>query len=151
MLNRVIIIGRLTRDPEPRRTTTGTSVTSFTVASDDPYLKDENGNKRTIFMNCSCFAGCADTVARYTRKGSLVAVTGRLIQNKYTRRDGAVVTSTEINADSVTFLEPKGSNNNQNDYYGNGYKQDAQINEFQSQSGGDIESFNITEDDLPFN
>src|SRR5574344_2871755 len=109
MLNRVILIGRLTRDPELRKTTSGMAVASFAIAVDDNY-KQPDGSKNTLFMNCSLFGARAENVVKFTRKGSLVAVQGRLNQRKYTRKtDQQVVSVVEVIADDVEFLDPKGS------------------------------------------
>ena len=88
MVNNVVLVGRLTRDPELRKTSTGMGVASFTIACDDSR-KGPNGEKVTIFMNVSVFGNSADTVVKFTRKGSLVGVVGRLTQRKYTRRKTA--------------------------------------------------------------
>ena len=82
MINNVVLVGRLTRDPELRTTNSGMSVASFTIASDDR----RGGQKTTIFMAVSVFGKQADVVAKYTKKGVLVGVTGRLTQRKYVRR-----------------------------------------------------------------
>lgn len=148
MLNRIVMIGRLTRDPELRRTTSGVSVASFTVACDDSF-KGPNGEKSTVFMNCSCFRGVADNVAKFTRKGSLVAVYGRITQRKYVNRDNVQVTVTEINADGVEFLEPKSANAAQA-----GYTPDAPATGFApdtpSSNDSNLDSIDVIEDDLPF-
>ena len=89
MVNNVVLVGRLTRDPELRRTTSGLSVASFTIAVDDSR-KGPNGEKVTVFMPVSIFGKSADTVVKFTRKGNLVGVIGRLTQRKYTRRSDNV-------------------------------------------------------------
>lgn len=143
MLNRIVIIGRLTRDPELRRTTSGVSVASFTIACDDSY-RGQNGEKNTVFLNCSCFRNVAENVAKFTRKGSLVAVSGRITQRKYVNRDNVQVTVTEISADGVEFLEPK-SANQAND----GYVADVPATGSAEQND-DSDSIDVIEDDLPF-
>lgn len=152
MVNNVVLVGRLTRDPELRKTTSGMSVASFTLACDDSR-KGPNGEKVTIFMNVSVFGNSADTVVKFTRKGSLVGVVGRLTQRKYTRRtDNVEVTTTEITANQVEFLEPKGANNSASD---SGYRADAPVsNDFaqvnNQQGSQNLDTIDVVDDDLPF-
>lgn len=142
MLNRIVIIGRLTRDPELRRTTSGVSVASFTIASDDSY-RTQNGEKNTVFLNCSCFRNVAENVAKFTRKGSLVAVSGRITQRKYVNRDNVQVTATEISADGVEFLEPKSASQANDGYV-------ADVPASGNASNADSDSIDVIEEDLPF-
>ena len=144
MLNRIVMIGRLTRDPELRRTPSGVSVASFTVACDDNF-RTQNGEKSTVFMNCSCFRNVAENVAKFTRKGSLVAVYGRLTQRKYVNRDNVQVTVTEISADGVEFLEPKGAN-----AAASGFSPDAPAQDIVPDEVSNTDSMDVIEDDLPF-
>ena len=106
MINRVVLVGRLTRDPELRKTTTGTSVASFNLAVDN-RLKDENGNKTTSFIPCVVWKEQAENCVRFIHKGSLVGVEGRLNQRTYDSKDGNKVQVIEVICDSVQFLEPK--------------------------------------------
>ena len=82
MINRVVLVGRLTRDPELRKTTTGTSVASFTLAVDN-RLKDANGQYTTSFIPCVVWKEQAENCVRFIHKGSLVGVEGRLNQRNY--------------------------------------------------------------------
>lgn len=143
MLNRVILIGRLTRDPELRKTTSGTAVASFSLAVDDSY-KGPNGEKNTLFINCSVFGARGENVAKFTRKGSLVAVSGRLNQRKYNRKsDNVQMTVTEVICDSVDFLDTKSSN---------GSATPSNDNETVSEEaqGNNLDSIDVVDDDLPF-
>jgi single-strand DNA-binding protein len=108
MINRVILVGRLTRDPQTRKTPNGASVTSFTVACDRRGQKVE-GQPTADFINCVCWNRTADVVAQYTHKGSLVGVEGRIQTRSYDDQNGRRVFVTEVLADSVQFLEPKGN------------------------------------------
>lgn len=108
MINRVILVGRLTRDPQSRKTPNGASVTSFTVACDRRGQKVE-GQPTADFINCVCWNRTADVVAQYTHKGSLVGVEGRIQTRSYDDQSGRRVFVTEVLADSVQFLEPKGN------------------------------------------
>lgn len=143
MLNRVILIGRLTRDPELRKTTSGTAVASFSLAVDDSY-KGPNGEKNTLFMNCSVFGARGENVAKFTRKGSLVAVSGRLNQRKYNRKsDNVQMTVTEVICDSVDFLDTKSSNGSATPSNDN-----ETVNE--EAQGNNLDSIDVVDDDLPF-
>ena len=106
MLNRIVLAGRLTKDVELRKLATGMAVASFDLASDE-LSKNADGSKKVIFIGVSLFGKSAENVAKYVQKGSLVAVDGRITQRKYTNKQNQQVTSTEIVADNVQFLEPK--------------------------------------------
>lgn len=107
-MNRVILIGRLTKDPEIRRTpTTGNAVISFTIAVDN-FGRDQNGEKRpATFVPCTIWGKQAENMARYTRKGSNIGVEGRLTQRTYTRKDGTPAQIMEVVCDNVQFLDSK--------------------------------------------
>jgi single-strand DNA-binding protein len=154
MVNSVVLVGRLTRDPELRKTTSGMSVASFTLAVDDSR-KGPNGEKVTIFMNVSVFGNSADTVVKFTRKGNLVGVVGRLTQRKYVRKtDNVEITSTDIIATQVEFMEPKGAKVQD----ANGFVPDQapsagpdnQVAEKKQQEGKNLDSIDVVDDDLPF-
>ena len=105
MINRVVLVGRLTRDPELRRSAAGSSIAVFTVAVDNPG-KDASGNKTASFIPCVVFNETrADTVIKYAKKGLLVGVEGRLNQRSFQRTDGSKGSVLEVVADSVQFLE----------------------------------------------
>ena len=104
MLNVITLVGRLTRDPELRRTNAGTSVGAFTIACDDGR-KGPNGEKQTLFMDCTLFGGQADTLAKFFHKGNLIGVYGRLTSRKYVNNQGQNVTKYEIIADRIEFVE----------------------------------------------
>ena len=148
MLNHVVLIGRLTRDPESRKTNAGLTVVSFTVAVDDSF-KGPNGEKNTLFMGCSIFGTKAENVAKFVRKGSLVAVSGRLNQRKYTNRDNQQVTVIETIADSVEFLEPKSANGAAAD---NNIRQQAPQQDYvdDAADSGNLDGIDVVSDDLPF-
>jgi single-strand DNA-binding protein len=103
VINRIVLVGRLTRDPELRKTSSGLSVTTFTIA-----VNNRGREKTASFIPIVCWNQLAEIVAKYTRKGVLVGVDGRLTQRSYERRDGGGwVQVFEVIADSVQFLEPK--------------------------------------------
>ena len=102
-MNKAIIIGRLTRDPEMRTTTSGLNSTTFTVAVSRNYTS-ANGERETDFINCVAWRKQAENIAKYCTKGSQVAVEGRIQTRSYDAQDGTKRYVTEIIADNVTFL-----------------------------------------------
>lgn len=111
MLNRVVLVGRMTRDPELRRTGTGTAVTSFTIAMNRNFTS-QNGERQADFIPCVVWNKAAENVARYCSKGSLVGVDGRLQSRQYENQDGRRVTVVEVVCDSVQFLETRSQASN---------------------------------------
>lgn len=126
MLNRVVLVGRLTKDPELRKTPSGASVVNFTIAVNRMVKRDQNGGSDADFVPCVAWNRTAELMTQYTRKGALIGVDGRLQTRNYDGQDGKKVFVTEVVADSVQFLEPKSANDNrvsvpsyENGYYGN--------------------------------
>ena len=107
-MNKVIMIGRLTKDPELRTTTSGISVASFGIAVQQPFT-NQSGERGVDFFNCTVWRKQAENVAKYCTKGSQVAIEGRLQNREYDAQDGSKRRVTEIQADNVTFLGSKGS------------------------------------------
>ena len=121
MLNVVTIMGRLTRDPELRRTNSGKPVASFTVAVDRDFAPDGQ-EKQTDFIDCVAWQGTAEFVDKYFNKGSMIVVTGRLQLRDWTDKDGNKRRTAEIVASSVYFGESKKSQEGSNQGYNqNGY------------------------------
>ncbi|OXM14496.1 single-stranded DNA-binding protein [Paenibacillus herberti] len=104
MLNRVILIGRLTKDPELRYTPAGVAVTQFTLAVDRPF-NSQSGEREADFIPIVTWRQLAETCANYLRKGRLTAVEGRMQVRNYENNEGKRVYVTEIIADNVRFLE----------------------------------------------
>lgn len=146
MINRVVLVGRLVRDPELRRTTSGVSVASFTVAIDN-WQKGPNGERTTSFIPCTVWGQVAENVSRFTRKGSLVGIEGRLNQRSYESRDNRKVSVVEVICDSVQYLEKKPEEGAaplvENDY---GYQPKNDV----VAETNNVEGIDIAEDDLPF-
>ncbi len=168
MINRVVLVGRLTRDPELRKTNSGASVVSFTVACDRRFKTQ--GQPDADFISCVAWNKVADLMAQYLHKGSLVGVEGRIQTRNYDDANGRRVYVTEVVAESVQFLEPKGASANreqpyaQPSYnsapgyasgpqnYGNnvsGYQADVSTNSFDNDFDSN-DSLDIASDDLPF-
>ncbi|HAB9593715.1 TPA_asm: single-stranded DNA-binding protein, partial [Listeria monocytogenes] len=121
MMNRVILVGRLTKDPDLRYTPAGAAVATFTLAVNRTFT-NQQGEREADFINCVVWRKPAENVANFLKKGSMAGVDGRVQTRNYEGNDGKRVYVTEIVAESVQFLEPKlnaveGStpNNNQNE------------------------------------
>ena len=106
MLNKIIIMGRLTRDPELRRTGSGTAVTSFSLAVDRDF-KSQNGEKETDFIDVVAWRSTAEFVSKYFTKGRMAVVEGRLQTRDWTDREGGKRVATEIVADNIYFGDSK--------------------------------------------
>ena len=106
MLNKIVLMGRLTRDPELRKTGNGTAVTSFTLAVDRDY-KPQEGEREADFIDVVDWRGTAEFVFKYFSKGRMAVVEGRLQVRDWTDKDGAKRRSTEVIADSVYFGDSK--------------------------------------------
>ena len=109
-MNRVLLVGRLTRDPELRTTPSGMAVTRFTIAVSRNFT-NRNGERETDFINCSAWGRQADNISKYCRKGSLVSAEGRIRTGSYDAQDGTKRYTTEVACDMVNFLSTKSSNN----------------------------------------
>ena len=106
MLNKIILMGRLTRDPELRRTQSGTAVTSFSLAVDRDF-KSQGGDKETDFIDIVAWRNTAEFVSKYFTKGRMAVVEGRLQIRDWTDRDGGKRRSAEVIADNVYFGDSK--------------------------------------------
>lgn len=106
MLNRVVLMGRLVREPELRYTTSNTPVTSFTIANERDF-KGNDGEKVTDFIDCVAWRGTAEFVGKYFSKGRMIVVDGRLQTRKWEDKDHNKRTSVEVIADSVYFGDSK--------------------------------------------
>lgn len=107
MLNRALLVGRLTRDPELRRTGSGKAVTSFNLAVERNFKSDD---QEADFINCVCWGKIAENTERYCSKGSLVSVDGRIQTRNYENNQGQKVYVTEVIADSVQFISTRNNN-----------------------------------------
>ncbi|CXJ44222.1 single-stranded DNA-binding protein ssb [Staphylococcus aureus] len=156
MLNRVVLVGRLTKNPEYRTTPSGVSVATFTLAVNRTFTNAQ-GEREADFINCVVFRRQADNVNNYLSKGSLAGVDGRLQSRNYENQEGRRVFVTEVVCDSVQFLEPKNTNDSQQDLY----QQQVQQTRGQSQYSNNKpvkdnpfananDPIEIDDDDLPF-
>ena len=113
-MNKALLVGRLTKDPELRTTPGGVAVTRFTIAISEPYT-NKNGVRETNFINCVAWGRQADNVSKYCKKGALVSAEGRIQTRSYDGQDGNKRYVTEVNCDRINFLTPKGDSQS-NDY-----------------------------------
>ncbi len=107
MLNHITVMGRLTRDPELRRTGSGVAVASFTVAVDRDFASKDGGEKETDFIDCVAWRQTGEFVSKYFSKGRMAVVSGRLQIRSYTDKDGNKRRAAEIVADNVYFGDSK--------------------------------------------
>ncbi len=107
MLNHITIMGRLTRDPELRRTGSGVAVTSFTVAVDRDFSPKDGSDKETDFIDCVAWRNTGEFVSKYFTKGSMAVVSGRLQIRSWTDKDGNKRRTAEVVADNVYFGDSK--------------------------------------------
>lgn len=108
MINRIVLVGRLTKEPELRYTPNGVAVASFTLAVNRPFAKE--GQQETDFLPIVVWRKQAENAANYLHKGSLAGVDGRVQTRNYENNEGRRVYVTEVLAESVQYLEPKGTN-----------------------------------------
>ncbi|MBW5448785.1 single-stranded DNA-binding protein [Cohnella sp. CFH 77786] len=163
MLNRVILIGRLTKDPELRYTPAGVAIAQFTLAVDRPFSSREQGGEREAdFIPVVTWRQLAETCANYLRKGRLTAVEGRIQVRNYENNEGRRVYVTEVIADNVRFLESPnresgGGGQGRDEYSGGGGYGGGSRSAGSRSSGNNQDPFaddgrpiDISDDDLPF-
>lgn len=107
-MNKVYLIGNLTRDPELRETASGVPVCGFTLAVTRPYSNSQGGERQTDFFNCTAWRNQAETIARYVKKGQKFAVCGSVQLRDYEDNQGAKRTTVDIIVQDFEFLAPKG-------------------------------------------
>jgi single-strand DNA-binding protein len=169
MMNRVILVGRLTKDPELRYTPSGVAVATFTLAVNRTYT-NQQGEREADFINCVVWRRPAENVANFLKKGSLAGVDGRIQTRNYEGQDGRRVYVTEVVAESVQFLEPRSGNEQRpsgSQPQGNqgGYGQGDPFGQNQNQRNNNNQGYtrvdkdpfandgqpiDISDDDLPF-
>lgn len=157
MINRVVMVGRMTRDPELRRTRNGTAVTSFTLALNRNFNSADG--QQADYIPCVVWNKAAENVAQYCSKGSLVGVEGRLRSRSYDNAQGQRVFVVEVQCDSVQFLETKAQRERNAQMQTNDFSmsrpqtnsfQDMQTVELEKEFDNSDNSFNIMEDDIQF-
>ena len=147
-MNQVVIMGRLTRDPELRHTPNGVAVASFSLAVDRGYTPKDGGEKQTDFIDVVAWRGTAEFVSKYFTKGQMAAVTGRLQIRDWTDKEGGKRRSAEVVADNIYFTESKKSreasygHTEQKEDFGAGYATPVESSDFAE--------LDMDDGDLPF-
>lgn len=140
-MNKVFLIGNLTRDPELSETTSGVSLCRFSIAVNRNY-STANGDRQTDFFNCVAWRGLGENVARYAKKGNKVAVTGSIELRNYEDNQGVKRTGVDIVAQDVEFLTPKGNQ-------GDGFAEVPQSSAPQERKRASLQAFD-DDSDIPF-
>lgn len=160
MINRVVLIGRLTKDPELRYTPSGVAVTQFTLAVNRPF-QNQQGEREADFIPVVTWRQLAETCANYLRKGRLVGIEGRIQVRSYDNNEGKRVYVTEVVADNVQFLESNNSNGTReredapapysnNNAKSSGSQYPSSRNQSRDPFSDEGKPIDISDDDLPF-
>lgn len=156
MLNKVILMGRITQDLEVKQTPSGVSVLSFTVAVQRNFAR-QGEERQTDFINCVAWRQQAEFIGKYFRKGRMIALEGNLRTRTYDDKNGVKHYVTEVFVDSVSFTGEKTEGSSQQGGYGNSYNQASAQNNYNSApanddlSIGDMADFEVLSDDgVPF-
>lgn len=152
MLNQIVIMGRLTRDPELRRTGSGTAVASFTLAVDRDFSGKDGGEKETDFVDCVAWRQTGEFVSKYFSKGRMAVVTGRLQIRGWTDKDGNKRRTAEVIADSVYFGDSKKESDSGSSYGDNTYGSYGAYGGYSAPSSPSSDFAMLDDDDmqLPF-
>ena len=147
MLNKVILIGRTTREVELRRTSNGTAVATFTLAVENRFvLKD--GKTSTDFISCVAWANTAEIMEKYVRKGALIAIEGRIQTRNYDNKDGNRVYITEVVVENMKMLESRGERSSSSNL--DSYEPTSSSRETYEEVASPEIEYDISDDDLPF-
>lgn len=149
MMNRVILVGRLTKDPELRFTPNGVAVSTFTLAVNRSFTNAE-GEREANFINIVVWRRPAENVANFLKKGSLAGVDGRVQTRSYEGQNGKRVYVTEVLAESVQFLEPKPSSSQGNDSTSQSSGSQTGYSQPDKDPFSGATQIDISDDDLPF-
>lgn len=156
MINNVVLVGRLTKDPDLKYTGNGTAVATFTIAVNRNFT-NQSGEREADFINCVIWRKPAETLANYAKKGVLIGVTGRIQTRSYDNQQGQKVYVTEVIADNFQLLESKKADSSQNTQGGgvsnsqtNNYTRNQQNTNSATADPFGNSSIDISDDDLPF-
>ena len=154
MINRTVLVGRLTRDPELRYTQGGAAVASFTLAVNRQFTNSQ-GEREADFINCVIWRKAAENFAKFTSKGSLVGIDGRLQTGNYENKQGNRVYVTEVVTENFSLLESKNANSsdntNDNSNKATNYNQSKKSkNNMSDPFAGNSKPMDISDSDLPF-
>lgn len=161
MINRTILVGRITKDPELKYTQSNVAYVRFTIAVNRTFT-EANGERKADFIGCVAWRNQAENLAKFIRKGGLIGVEGRIQTGQFDDQNGNRQFTTDVVCDSIQFLEPKNSNNapskpepqefNPSGYYRQDYNQQVQNQSRPQQSKPQQRTpqIDVAEDDLPF-
>lgn len=154
-MNKVILIGRLTRDPESRMSQSNMEIARFSLACNSDFV-NRNGEKETEFINCVAFNRLASTINRYCKKGTQVSCTGRIRNSSYEAQDGTKRYTTDVVVEQMEFLGSKGTTSenlvdNSTSYSPDDAEKDIETTDINEDPYKDFgEEFTLSSDDLPF-
>lgn len=148
-LNRVVLVGRLTKDVDLRYTPDGNAVANFTIAANRPF-KNQQGKQEADFINCVTWRKQAENLANYQKKGNMIGVDGRIQTRSFEGQDGKMVYITEVLAENIQFLEPRNSQGNAPAQNNQQTQQTPQQNYGQSPNPIAQQGAPIDDSDLPF-
>ena len=155
MINRIVLVGRLTKDPELKYTQGGVAICRFTLAVNRTF-KNADGEQQADFPNIVTFRKTAENTANFLKKGSLAGIEGRIQTSSFDGQDGKRVFMTEVVADSVQFLEPRNRSEQPNSYQsgqvsnGTNTQPSNQVGGYQQDPFTDSPPIEVSDDDLPF-
>ena len=152
MINNVVLVGRLTADPNLRYTASGTGVATFTLAVNRNFT-NQDGNRDADFINCVIWRKSAETLANYAKKGTLLGVIGRIQTRSYENQQGQRVYVTEVVAENFQLLESRSTNEQRKNNDMNNFNGQGMSNKNNDKYTGDPfggSSVDINDDDLPF-
>ena len=154
-MNKVILIGRLTRDPESRMSQSNIEIARFSLACNSDFV-NRNGEKETEFINCVAFNRLASTINRYCKKGTQVSCTGRIRNSSYEAQDGTKRYTTDVVVEQMEFLGSRGTTSdntvdNSTSYSPDDAEKDIETTDINEDPYKDFgEEFTLSSDDLPF-
>ena len=149
-MNRAILVGRLTADPELKQTPNGISVCTFSIAINRPY-SSKSGERQADFINIVAWRNQAEFVSKYFAKGNQIGIDGSIQTRQYTDRDGNKRTAFEVVAENISFIESKASSQQSRSYDNPSTPSRSPAPAAETYSNGDAADFaEIDDDDLPF-
>ncbi|WP_097558226.1 single-stranded DNA-binding protein [Lactiplantibacillus plantarum] len=153
MINRSVLVGRLTRDPELRYTNGGAAVATFTIAVNRQFT-NQNGEREADFISCVIWRKAAENLTNFTHKGSLIGIDGHIQTRNYENQQGTRIYVTEVVVDNFSLLESRAESEHHQSANSNGHSSNNSDNRKydnnQSQYGNNGGQIDITENDLPF-
>ncbi|KRN36130.1 single-stranded DNA-binding protein [Lactiplantibacillus plantarum] len=153
MINRSVLVGRLTRDPELRYTNSGAAVATFTIAVNRQFT-NQNGEREADFISCVIWRKAAENFTNFTHKGSLIGIDGHIQTRNYENQQGTRIYVTEVVVDNLSLLESRAESEHHQSANSNGHSSNNSNNRKydnnQSQYGNNGGQMDITDNDLPF-